>query len=216
VTINLAKLPRGVGVDAMMNVTFDNQNNPSESGIVDTKIIRQNPVRNYMVSVGPNDAAEFNKIHLSHFGSAYPLAMRDYTSYQFNNDILAWTAETDITVAPLRKLFSPSTGVRTLYERILVPDESEVPLIIHINGFSPVTGVSWIIQDPGIIVINTVLSFGDVVTVVSGQHLTPVCLTDDPAATVKLGKGPSGNPLFIYPDVRLRQILEAELIQKTS
>lgn len=204
--MTIAVLPFGVGVDALAALTFDTAVNPSESGVSGRKSMRLEPLRNYTVTIGPNEAAAVQEIYVAMLGERYPVAFKDWTSYAYTDEVLAWTAETDVTTAPLRKTFT--AGGRTVYESILIPDETEVPTIIKINGVVPVTGVTVSIVDPGQVVINYALSPGDIVTA-SGQFLRPVCFVEDLTATIR-GRASDGGVLYTYNDVRLRQIPEAE------
>ncbi len=200
-------LPIGIGVDALVAITFDTVVNPSESSVSGRKSMRLEPLRNYTVTIGPNDSPAVQEIYTGLLGERYPVAIRDWTSYAYTDQVLAWTVTaTDQTTAPLRRKFV--AGSRTVYERILIPDETEVPTIIKINGFTPGTGVIVNIVDPGEIVINYALSPGDVVTA-SGQFYRAVCFVEDLTATVR-GRAPDGTVLYTYNDVRLRQIPEAE------
>lgn len=211
--MTIAKLPKGVGADALMSVTFDTAVNPSASGVSGRKSMRLVPIRNYTVSIGPDDAPAVNEIYISMLGERYVLGMRDYTAWSYTDQVLEWTVtETDITTAPLRRKWT--AGGRTVYERILIPDEEEVFTTIKINGFSPTSGTSFTIVDPGIIRINRALTPGDVVTA-SGQNYQAVCFTDDLTATIK-GRRDGGSAVYIFGDVRLRQVLEAEYMALTA
>jgi len=55
--------------------------------------------------------------------------MRDYSNYQLTNEVLTHSGG----VAKLGKTWAPATGSLSLYERILVPDTSETPLVINVG-----------------------------------------------------------------------------------
>ncbi len=210
-TINLAKLPLMIGVGAQTTYMFDNIVTPSESGINARKALRTNCIRNYMVSIGPDDADEFQNILLAHVGGRYPFAMRDWSAYIFTDELLTH----DTTTAPLERTWAPSTGTRSVTQRILIPDISDVPLTVKVNGSPPTSG-SWSVIDPGIIHFSPSIGAFDVVTA-SGQYLTPVCLLDNPTANIYRGPDAgSSKTLYAFPDIRLAEILEAELIELTS
>lgn len=205
--MTIATLPIGVGIGALVAITFDTAVNPSESSVAGRKSMRLEPLRNYTVTIGPDDAPAVQEIYTAMLGEHYPVGIRDWTSYAYTDEVLAWTVtETDVTTAPLRK--KSTAGGRTVYERILIPDETEVPTLIKINGFVPGTGVTWDIVEPGEIVIHQALTPGDVVTA-SGQFFRAVCFVEDLTATTR-GRSSDGSVLYTYNDVRLRQIPEAE------
>jgi hypothetical protein len=211
-SIDLPVLPASIAQGAMVTYTFDTAKNTSESGVSGRKAMRDQVIRNYMVSIAPGpDALEFQNILLAIRGQRYPLAMRDWSSYKLNNELLAWShsiSPAGSTIAPLRKLFQPGTGAFYYYQRILIPDESEVSLSFTINGSPLPGGVVATIYDPGYVSLNTSLSPGDQLKV-SGQYLIPVCLVDNPSGTIIRGK-PS--QLMSFDSLRLEEILEAELI----
>jgi hypothetical protein len=209
---DLARLPDSISTGALVTFTFDTAKNTSEGGVSGRKSMRTQVIRNYMVSIPlAADAQEFQAILLSVLGQRYPFAMRDPTSFTLTEEPLTdFTVVGSTTHVPLYKTFAPSTGVLSYKQRILVPDTSEVPLVFELNG-SPVSPT---ILDPGIAVVGSVLTGGDDFRIVSGQYLVPVCLTDQPAATID--RGPINNVLYSFHDVRLEEILENEFVALTS
>lgn len=215
-SINLAKLPADISVGALVTYTFDTAKNTSEGGISGRKAMRSQAIRNYMVTTLPGTASEeFQKIALSVLGQRYPFAMRDWTSYQLDDESQPFSEMTVVggsTHVPLYKTFEPTTGAFSYQQRILVPDTSDVPMVFELNG-SPNTPT---IIDPGIAVVGSVLTGSDDFRIVSGQYLVPVCIVDHPAATIVGGRDPNGLVLYQFRDVRLEEILENELVALTS
>lgn len=217
-SINLAILPASIAVGATVSYTFDTAKNTSEGGVSGRKSMRSQVIRNYMVSIAPSpDAVEFQKILLSVLGQRYPFAMRDPTSFTLSNEPQTdFTTVGGTTHVRLYKTFAPGTGALSYRQRILVPDlpsgspDNSVPLVFTLNG-SPNTPT---ILDPGIAVVGSVLSGGDDLRIVSGQYMVPVCILDNPSATLE--RGPLNDILYSFQDVRLEEILENELVALTS
>lgn len=211
-SISLARLPDDIAVGALVTYTFGTAKNTSEGGVSGRKSFRSQAIRNYMVSVAPGPAAvEFQKILLSVLGQRYPFAMRDPASFTLSDEPLTdFTVVTGTTHVPLYKTFQPAAGSRSYQQRILLPDTTEVPLVFSLNG-SPVTPT---FIDPGIAVVGSVLTEDDDLRIVSGRYLIPVCIVDNPSATIQ--RGPLTDVLYGFQDVRLEEILENELIDLTS
>lgn len=193
-----AQLPLSVGVGATVTYTDDTSINPSESGVNSRKSLRS-ILRQYMCSINPGDAAEVQAIIMSHIGQRYPFAMRDWSSYQYTNETLAHTT----TVASLQKTWAPSTGGRSVSQRILIPDQSEVATVVKVNG---VVTAAWSFIDFGKIQFTSPILLGDTVTA-TGQYLTPVVLADMASATIHR------KDLMQFSDIRLNEINESELTQ---
>lgn len=211
-SITLSTLSSDISVGALVTITFDTAKNTSEGGISGRKAMRTQAIRKYMLSTLPgDDSEEFQELVLSLLGHRYPFAMRDWTSYTFTDELLEWTVNGSLTTttARLRKLFQPASGSLYYYQRILVPDLSEVGLTITLNDAPLPSGVYATIVDPGIISLNTALVSGDRLKA-SGQYLIPVCLVDDPSATIVAGNS-NGEVLYTFKNVRLEEILEDEL-----
>lgn len=212
-TVSLTLLPKSISASAQVTFTFDVAKNTSESGVSGRKAMRP-VIRNYMATVSPEDSAEMQAIIMATFGARYPFAMRDYSNYQLTDEVLTHSSG----VAKLGKTWAPATGSLSVYERILVPDTSETPLVIKVAG-SP---IAYTVADFGL--ISGSFSDGDTVTA-TGQFLTPVCMVDQPSATMYTSHAPllitTGVPVvntttYQFADMHLEQIFENELIALTS
>jgi hypothetical protein len=156
-----------------------------------------------MCTVNPEDSAEVIKIVRAHYGRRYPFAMRDLMAYEYSNEELE---PESATVWKLQRTWTPTTGGRSEIERILIPDITETPTVVKVNG---VTNPNWSFTDYGKIQFTAspaTVSESDVVTA-SGQYLKAVTLAENASATI-LTKG-----LFRFEDLRLNEISEAELTQ---
>jgi hypothetical protein len=212
VTTALPKIPNSIAVNATVTFTGDTSVVSSEAGVSGRKSMR--PVlREFMVTVNPSESLEVQKIAMASRVQRRPFSVRDYTAFSFADEILTH----DGTTAEMRRLWAPSAGPFSEYERILIPDESEVTTVVKVNG-TPLLRTDWDFADFGKIVLDTPITpsdglTGDILTV-SGEYLQPVCFVDNPSATIL--RGPSSRILYQFSDLRLRQIFEAELIALTA
>jgi hypothetical protein len=164
-------------------------------------------IREYMLSVNPSQSNEMVKIIMALRGARYPLALRDYAdNYQLTNEEIPHTG----TVALIGKTWAPATGSLSVFERILIPDTTERPFVVKVNGGIPSPSPSF--TDFGKITIPG-LTDGDTVTV-TGDYLIPVCIVDAPSTTIITNS--NGVTLHRFSDIRLEQIFENELIKLTS
>jgi hypothetical protein len=145
------------------------------------------------------------KIVMATRGSRYPLSLRDYASnYILTDEEIPHTG----TVARIGRTWDPATGNLSVFERILLIDQSETPFVVKVNGGVPSPAL-YTFQDYGKINI-TGLQDSDTVTV-SGHYLIPVCIVDSPSTSIITNS--NGTSIHRFSDIRLEQIFEAELEQ---
>lgn len=209
--MNIPILPNTVSTDMSVEIPFMTAVNESESGVSGRKSQRDIPLRTYTVTINPDDAEEVMAILLANKGARWPLCLRDWAgNYKLTAEPQTYTLETDTTVANLTKTFTPSTGTRTFSQRVLIIDESEITFQIFVNGSPLTSGVTWHITDPGILVIDQLLTSGDILTV-TGEYLVPVVFVEDMLTmTVHVDN------MFSIESLRLREIPENELIALTA
>src|ERR1035437_5007096 len=171
-TASIATMPYDMAAGAEIDITWSTVQAQSEGGITSPRSQRMMPIRQFHLSVSPSDVAELRKLYLALLGPHWPIGVRDYSDYEFTDEELAFEQDTSSTYARLRKLYLPATGDRGFYQRILLPDQYEIPLTIKVDG-SPLGSGSWHLDDFGIVVIpDTTLETGSTITA-SGQFLIP-------------------------------------------
>jgi hypothetical protein len=205
-------VPNTIAGGAEVDLTWATSVSTSEGGVAGRKSLRKTPQRQFHLTIGPDQAQEIAAIYRASNGPRYPVAIRDWSDYQFTNQELVWLvaggntyAQLSITYqAPFTYAFQTFSGEESLSYPILLPDESETPITILVNN-SPLE--SWVLQDFGVVQIAGVLSSGDVVTA-SGEYLVPCCFLAD-ELTIKQITG------FVasIDTVDLREILLPELQQ---
>lgn len=194
-----------------VDINFLTAVNEAESGVSGRKSQRTITLRTYTVTINPDGADETMAILLANLGARWPLAVKDYAgNYKLVDEPQTYTFTTDTTVADLTKTFTPSTGTRTYSQRVLILDP-DVTLSIKVNGAPLTSGITWSITDPGILVIDTLLTSGDVLTV-TGQYLIPVVFVDDAITMNTHFVKEDGTAFFSIDNMRLREIPEQELI----
>lgn len=207
---DLTRLSYEIASGAQVSYNFDVAVNPSEAGIAG-RIAMRPIMREYMLTVNPAQSIEIVHIVMALNGGRYPLALRDYAdNYQLDDEEIPHTG----TTALLGRTWAPATGGLSVFERILLPDTTERPFVVKVNGVS-ISGLSpaaYSISDFGEIEIPT-LTTPDIVTV-TGDYLIPVCMVDAPSTTIITNS--NGSTLHRFSDIRMRQIFENELIKLTS
>ncbi len=200
---NLIRLSNEIVSGAQVTFTGDVARNTSEGGI--SGRIAMRPVKlEYMLSVSPSQSQEMVHIIKALRGQRYPLALRDYAdNYILDDEEIAHIGE----IAKIGRTWEPDTGDFSVYERILLIDQSEVEFVVKVNGGIPSPAPTF--DDYGKINIPG-LADDDTVTV-SGQYLIPVCIVDSPSTTII--KNQNGETLHRFSDIRLEQIFEAELVK---
>lgn len=199
---NLIRLTNDIASGAMVSFVHDVVRNPSESRI-SGRIALRPVIREYMLSVAPQHSDEIVKIVMALRGARYPLSLRDYASnYILTDEEIPHTGE----VATIGRTWEPATGDFSVFERILLIDQTETPFVVKVNGAVP-SPANYTFEDYGKINIPN-LQANDVVTV-SGHYLVPVCIVDQP--TTEIITNSNGTTLHRFSDIRLEQIFEAEL-----
>ncbi len=203
-SVDLPIFPYGASTGAEVDITWSTVINTSESSIAGRFALNDLPLRQFHVTMGPDDVAEVRAIFLACKGPRYPCAIRDWTDYAFTDQVLTWApGVSSDTTAQLQQLYQPATGGRSFTQPILVVDQSEVALTLKVNGVT--YGGTFTLRDYGIVDLHSVLTSGDVLTA-SGQKLIPACFTNDTLTSKALVNG-----LLSIQDVQLREIFQAEL-----
>lgn len=213
--VALIKLSYEIASGAQVSYDFDTTVNPS-SGDIAGRISHRPNKREYMLSVNPTQSDQIVHAVMALRGARYTFVMRDYANnYQLTDEVLPHTG----TVALLGRTWAPSlavdttTGLETsgtlsVFERILIPDVKQTPLVVKVNDAE----TAYTISDFGKINIAGLVD-GNTVTV-TGQYLMPVCYVDAPSTTIITNS--NGATLHRFSDMRLRQIFENELIKLTA
>jgi len=209
VSLNLPIIPYKVSTGAEYDLTWNTVVNTNEGGISGRKAFQQWPARQFHLTVGPGEVSEFRKIFLACMGRVSPVGVRDWSDYQFTDQVLSLGGGgTSTAIYQLQETFTPATGSLSFVQPILLPDQTEVALTLKVNG-SPYGG-SFSVLDYGYVELLTPPASGDVVTA-SGEKLVPCCfMTDD--MTIKVLK----DGLLEIQDVQLREIFKEELIDLTG
>jgi hypothetical protein len=200
--VAITRLPYSIASGAHVSFLPDVAKNTSQSGI--SGRLQMRPIlRNYMLTVGLDDSDEIVKIIM--LGGRSPFGLRDYASnYKLVDQVIPHTG----TVALIGKTWAPATGGVSVFERILIPDTTETPFVVKVNGIS----TAYTFSDFGKVNIAG-LTGTDTVTV-SGHYLIPVCFVDAPSTSIILDR--NGVALHKFDDMRLEQIFETELIRLTA
>lgn len=188
-----------------VDIPFATAVSESEAGVSGRKSQRDIPLRTYTMTINPDGAEEVQAILLAHLGARWPVAIKDWAAnYALVAEPQTYTFTTDTTVAELTKTYTPATGSRTFVQRVLIPDEDSIEILV--NGAPLTSGVTWSITDPGILVINQLLTSGDILTVTC-NYWVPVVFVDDTLTMVV-----HVDTLFSIDSMRLKEIPEQELI----
>ncbi|MDB5612057.1 MAG: hypothetical protein JWP25_8957 [Bradyrhizobium sp.] len=200
----IARLPYAAAVGAEIDITSNTAVNESAGGFSGRLSIRQTPIRQFHLTIGPNEAAEVKAIHYTH-RRRWPVAVRDWGDYTYTNEILA--PGSGPNEFPLRRKIMPVTGARFLYQRILIPDEAEVPTVVAVNG-TPLIRTAWNFVAAGIVYIP---GYSSGIVTATGRYLVAACFMQD-ILTAKV----FNTSVINLPDVQLREILEPELLDLLS
>lgn len=203
--MDIAIIPDEMSTNMTVDIPFATAVNESEAGVSGRKSTRDIPLRTYTMTINPSGAEEVLAILLAHLGARWPIAVKDWASnYSLTDEPQTYTFTTDTTVANLRKTYTPATGSRTFVQRILIPDQSTIS--IKVNGAPLTSGVTWSITDPGILVIDMLLTSGDILTVTC-DYWVPAVFVDDMLSVIV-----HVDQLFSIDNLRLKEIPEQELI----
>ncbi len=201
----IARIPYEAAAGAEIDHTSTTVVTESAGGQAGRRSLRQQTIRNFHLTIMPEETQEVIDIFDTH-RRRWPVAIRDWSNYFLEDEILDGeaAASTMVVGAPLRRKIMPSTGDRYLHQRILVPDEAEIPFIIAVDG-TPLTRGDWDFDDFGNALIPTGMASG--IITATGNYMVAACFVDD-SLTIKVHV----DGLISLPDVRLREILEPEMI----
>lgn len=200
----IARLPYAAASGAEIDITSNTSVNESAGGISGRLNVRQTPIRQFHLTIGPNETAEVRAIHYTH-RRRWPVAVRDWGDYTYTDEILvAGSAPNEF---PLRRKIMPATGARYLHQRILIPDVAEVPTVVSVAG-TPLSGTAWSFVGAGIVYIP---GYTTGAVTATGRYLVAACFMQD-ILTSKVFNTNVSN----LTDVQLREILEPELLDLMS
>ena len=206
----LARLPYDAACGAEIDDTTSDSVNESVGGISGRLSNRHATIREFHLTIGPDDSAEVRALYRTH-RQRWPVAVRDWSNYIYTDEPQTWIEDTSFANVELRRKIMPATGSRFLYERILVPDEAEVETVIKING-TPLLRSDWSFADvalgPGVAQIPIMhVGTGASITA-SGRYLVAAAFKVGGSLTSKVYR----DGLVGIPTVLLREILETELV----
>lgn len=214
---DITKLSYEIASGAQVSYDFDVAVNPSESGVAGRFAMRQ-ILREYMLTVNPAKSRDMVHTIMSLNGGRRAVAIRDYAdNYRLDNEViphtgtLALLGRTWLAPGAVQNDGDATTGSLSVFERILLPDATERPFVVKVNGAVP-SPANYTFSDFGRITIPGLVD-ADTVTV-TGDYLVAVCIVDAPSTTVITNS--SGTTLHRFSDIRLRQIFEAELVKLTA
>lgn len=210
--VDIAFLPHDVAAGAEIDITWSTAKATSEGGITGRKTRRDDPIRIFHIDIGPEEVAELRKIYLSGAGPRWPVGIRDWSDYEFTDEVLEYTQDTSFTYAPLRKLYQPATGSRSFHQRILLPDQTEIPLTIKVDG-TPLDVSDWTLTDFGIVTIDNSLLPTSAEITASGRFVYPACFAEDMMTLIVHEQKAK---TFGINGLQLEEILEAELTALTA
>ncbi len=194
-----ARMPPTISIGATVSYVDSVIVTPSESDVSARKSLR-GIRRQYMCSVNPNDSEEVQNIIMAHEGRRYPFGMRDWLAYRIVDEVLV---SESTTIFKFQKVWQPSSGGRTAVERILILDETDVDVVVKVNG---ATVTNWDFIDFGKIEFDAPLDPDTDEVTSSAEYLKAVVMADNASATL--------NETFsTFGDLRMNEISEAELTQ---
>ena len=210
--VSIPVIPYGVSTGAEVDIVSVTAINPGVGGISGRLAVRQ-PMRQFTCNVGPNDTPAVRAIHYTH-RRRWPVALRDWGDFIFDDEDLVYSADGSDFLAPLRRLIQPAPGTRYFHQRVLLPDEIEVPVVLKVDGIA-LDRSMWTFDNYGIARIpNTHIASGATLTW-SGRALVPVCFLDD-TLSIQINVQQTSSTEYgvqSIPQIRFAEILEEELIQ---
>ncbi len=204
--MTIARIPYEAAAGAEVDHTSVTAVNEGAGGQSGRRRIRQQTIRQFHLTIMPEETPEVIAIFDTH-ARRWPVAVRDWAAYTLENEELDWTTDSLYVYAPLQRKIMPATGDRFLHQRILVEDEGEIAMELSVNG-TPLNRAYWGFDDFGIAKIPMALVPGDASITVTGNYMIAACFMDDSVTNKVHVDG-----LVSLPDVRLREILEDELIE---
>lgn len=211
--VSIPIIPYGVAVGAEVDIVSVTAVNPGVGGVSGRYSVRA-PLRQFTCTVGPADTPAVRAIHYTH-RQMWPVAIRDWGDYIFENEVLVYAASGSYYLAPLRRLIQPAAGTRYFHQRVLLPDEIQTPVVLKVDGV-PLLRTDWTFDNYGIARIpNTHLSLGAVLTW-SGKALVPVVFLDGTLAVQIHVQQETAAEYGVQSiqQVRFGEILEEELIER--
>lgn len=215
--VSIPVIPFGVAVGASVDVIAITAVNPSVGGPGGRLSVRT-PRRQFTCTVGPDDTPAVRAIFYTH-RQRWPVAIRDWGDYIFEDEELVYSVGGDGFLAPLRRLVQPAPDTRFFHQRVLIPDETDpdFPIVLKVNGVA-LSRDDWTFDNYGIANIPSAhLASGDTLTW-SGRALVPVVFTDQ-NLSVQINVQQEDSTQFgvqSIPQVRFDEVIEAELIQMMS
>ena len=212
----IQRLPYDAAVGAEVDDGTLDAHNESASGVASPLSIRADRKRTFHLTIGPNQIAAIVAAHDTH-RARWPIAVRDWGEYTYKDEVLAYTQDTSTTFAPLG--MTKTFGDRFRFQRILVPDEDEVPTVVKVDGVA-LDREDWDFADFGIVAIPNELVGTAAVITASGRMLVAVRFVED-NLTRKVQRRPTYEAdgftvrspgIISLPEVTLREIFEPELI----
>jgi hypothetical protein len=211
---NIARIPYNAAIGATIDISSVTSVNESAGGISGRTTIRQAPIRQFHLTIGPYETYEVASIWITH-RRMWPVGVRNWYDYEYTDQLQEFSSfDSNYVYFPLRRLIEPSTGTRFWHQRILIPDEEELPTTISVNG-TPLLRSDWAFTDFGIAAIPHMHVPSGAVVTASGQELVAACFLQDMiTVTVYAQNDDQGvpQPITGINDVQLREILEPELI----
>ncbi len=205
-------IPHTVAAGAEVDIVTITAVNESVGGIAGRLAVRP-PKREFTCTVGPNDTPAVRSIHYTH-RARWPVAIRDWGDYVFADEDVTYSLGFSSNVlAPLRRLIQSAPGTRYFHQRVLLPDEEEVPVVIKVDNV-PLPRSAWVFDNFGIANIPQAdVPSGSIITW-SGRALVPVTFLDGTLAVqVQVKQNSTMNyGIQSIPQVRFRELLEEELI----
>jgi len=211
--VSIPVIPFGVAVGASIDIVTVTAVNPGVGGVSGRLAVRQ-PLREFTCTVGPDDTPAVRAIHYTH-RQRWPVALRDWGDFIFEDEALVQAVSGSDYLAPLRRLVQPAPGTRFFHQRVLLADEtdSDFPVVLKVNGVA-LSRSDWTFDNYGIARIpNTHISGSDTLTW-SGRALVPVMFVDG-TLSVQVNVQQESATLYgvqSIPQVRFQEILEEELI----
>jgi hypothetical protein len=209
--VSIPVIPYSVAIGAEVDVVSVSSINPSIGGFSGRQKVRD-PLRQFVCTVGPADTPAVRAIHYTH-RQKWPVAIRDWGDYIFEDEELVYSADGSDFLAPLRRLIQPAPSTRYFHQRVLLPDELDTPVVLKIDG-SPISRGSWTFDNYGIArVPSGLLSSGGTLTW-SGKCLVPVMFMDGTLSVQINVQQETATEYGVQSiqQVRFMEIIEEELI----
>lgn len=208
--MTIAKIPYEAAAGAEVDHTSSTAVNEGAGGQSGRRSIRQQTIRQFHLTIMPEETEEVTAIYDTH-RRRWPVAVRDWAAYTITQEVFALsTTDGSYAYFPVTRKIMPATGSRYLHQRILIPDEDETVFALYVDA-SPINRTYWAFDDFGIAKVPLALLGGGSpdshVVTGSGNYMIAACFMDD-SLTQKVHV----DGLVSLPDVRLREILEDEMI----